>query len=55
MYCEIVAAVVASELCGIRTAVAALAERARSTRRASILDAIVAMRLLVCFTFYVAR
>jgi TRAP-type C4-dicarboxylate transport system permease small subunit len=55
MYRGIVAAVEASEHCGIKTAVAMLTERARSARRASILVAIAAMKLLMCFTFYVAK
>ena len=50
MYCGIVAAVEASDHCGIKTALAALTETARSARRASILVAIAPMRLLVCFT-----
>ena len=49
-----VAAVEASDHCGIKTALATLTERARTAKRASILVAIAAMRLLVCFTLYVA-
>ena len=54
MYCGIVAAVEASDHCGIKTALAALTERARTAKRASILVAIATMMLLVCFTLYVA-
>lgn len=43
-YCGVV---VASEHYGMRTAVAALTKRARSTTRVNILAAIVAKRLLV--------
>lgn len=49
------AAAAATEHCGTRTAVAALTERARSARKANILAAIVAKRLVVGFNVYVAR
>lgn len=42
----------ADEHCGIRTAVAALTESARSATRANILAAIVAKRLLVRCAYY---
>ena len=41
-FCQIVAAEVASEHCGIMNTVVALTERARSARRANILAAMLA-------------